>query len=620
MAIGYDPTQYTPAGSPAQSIEQWVADMAAQWTVAYANGSLDFDKYPVAFSNDFWATLGLPPLPQDSFGATKANPNNTINPGVHSGLLMFFNQIATNPASAAKAGFTVPELPSRGPIMDDKGRDHAFADAQNQAQNKNQLDQIALQNQGAMDRQNANNQFLGQQGDLERAHEMAVTNLEQSGMDRRQAEELANRMSIAQLQEAGQDSRNAARIAADLQMAAQTDATNRYGIDTNAAVQREDLAGRERIATGDRVSRETIAGADRAESARQFDMNLAEDRRQFNSTALLDLFDRGIELMKNPVDWVAYQYYMENLSIPLDALNYSAMASSLGAMPPTGPSELGAMRGGPAIVDGDFAAAQQVGVTPGFVSMQEAIQANPGNPSQPSAVAGQTTAEASATWGDMTQLQGELDKQRMTAINETMDPNNPIVQQIKQQYMSAGPTPMGGGQPTNSNPAASLPPVGGTTASLYTGAQSATPAAGSSTTAPMEQLIKQMAQNLGMDEAQLWKMSGAGSMTPAYSKDAIANAPVMQALRNGAQSMSQFRTALGPSTASPSAQATGPGLGLRGGQDMNAGLLLNNTPGNQGLIQGAVMADGHDWDTFAKQSLKASPVTQYETGVFGRRR
>ncbi len=620
MAIGYDPNQYSPAGSPAQSIEQWVADMAAQWTVAYANGSLDFDKYPVAFSNDFWATLGLPPLPQDSFGATKANPNNTINPGVHSGLLMFFNQIATNPASAAKAGFTVPELPSRGPVMDDKGRDHAFADAQNQAQNQNQLDQIALQNQGAMDRQNANNQFLGQQGDLERAHEMAVANLEQSGMDRRQAEELANRMSIAQLQEAGQDSRNAARIAADLQMAAATDATNRYGIDTNAAVQREDLAGRERIATGDRVSRETIAGADRAESARQFDMNLAEDRRQFNSTALLDLFDRGIELMKNPVDWVAYQYYMENLSIPLDALNYSAMASSLGAMPPTGPSELGAMRGGPAIVDGDFAAAQQVGVTPGFVSMQEAIQANPGNPSQPSAVAGQTTAEASSTWGDMTQLQGELDKQRMTAINETMDPNNPIVQQIKQQYMSAGPTPMGGGQTTNSNPAASLPPVGGTTASLYTGAQSATPAAGSSTTAPMEQLIKQMAQNLGMDEAQLWKMSGAGSMTPAYSKDAIANAPVMQALRNGAQSMSQFRTALGPSTASPSAQATGPGLGLRGGQDMNAGLLLNNSDANVGLIEGAIKADGHDWGTFARQSLKASPVTQYETGVFGRRR
>ena len=115
-------------------------------------------------------------------------------------------------------------------------------------------------------------------------------------------------------------------------------------------------------------------------------------------------------------------------------------------------------------------------------------------------------------------------------------------------------------------------------------------------------------------------MSGAGNMTPAYSKDQIANSPVIQALKNGADSMSQFHTGSAFGTASPTAASTGPGLGLRGGQDMNAQLLINNAEGTKGLIQGAVMADGHDWNTFAKQSLKASPISDYEVGAFGRRR
>lgn len=611
--IGYDPNQYNPAGAGTQTIEQWAAAQASQYTVAYANGNGDaFNQFPTAFSDAFWATLGLPPLPDESFGATKANPNNTINPGVYSGLHMFFMQLATNPASASAAGITVPQLPSGGPITDDLGRSHLYGAEQAGLDRQNSLDIVNAQNSGALQRDAANNAFAAQENAASRAQQMAIANLQEAGMNARSAAELANRMSIAQLQEAGESSRNAARIAADLQMNSLNNQTQRYGIDTNAAVAREDLAGRERIATGDRTSRETIAEKDRTESARQFDLNLGEDRRQFNATMLFELFGMGVELMKNPVDWLAYQYYLENLAIPMTAINSATVASGLGAVPPTGPSELGPMVGGPAIIDGDFAAAEAAGVQPGFVALSQALQQNPGQPSEWSA--GSTAGEAAQTWGDIGSIDAQLTQSRAAAAAETMDPSNPVVQQVQNQAFALGPTPSRSG---NAATDMSLPPLGSqpapTTNAIYSGEQ---------TNQPMEELIRGLAGQLGMNEADLWKMSGAGNMTPAYSKDAIANAPVMQAIRSGAKQMSQFRSApvSAGATASPSAQLTGPGLGLRGGQDLNAGLLINNTNGNKGLIQGAVMADGHDWDTFAQQSLKASPITAYDTGVFGRRR
>jgi hypothetical protein len=207
-----------------------------------------------------------------------------------------------------------------------------------------------------------------------------------------------------------------------------------------------------------------------------------------------------------------------------------------------------------------------------------------------------------------------------------MDPANPVAQQAMQGTVSAGaPVPSMQAQTGTTNSlTANLAPVPdmqstSTAGGIDTGMQTMS-GTQTQTQQPLEQLMKQLAGQLGMNEADLWKMSGAGNMTPAYSKEAIANAPVIQALKSGASQMSQFRTNTAPGTASPTAAATGPGLGLRGGQDLNANLLVNNTEGNKGLIQGAMMADGHYWPDAMAQSFKASPITQYDVGAFGRRR
>jgi len=612
--LGYDPANNSPAGAGIQTIEQWAAAKAAEYTVSYANGNPL--NPPEAFTNDYWATLGLPPLPPESAGATRANPNNTINPGVYSGLHMFFMQIASHPQNAASSGIVVPQLPSGGPVLSPTDQQNIFNATQGDLNRQNSIDQINAQNSGAMARDAANNAFAAGENAANRAQQMAIANLQEAGMNARNAADIAARMSIAQLQEAGESARNAARIAADLQMNTLNNETQRYGIDTNATVAREDLAGRERIATADRTSRETIAGADRAESARQFDLNIGEDRRQFNATMLFDLFEMGVNLVKNPVDWIAYQHYLENLSIPMTVLNAGTVATSMGAVPQSGPSELGPIVGGPGAIDGDFEAAQSVGATPGFMALSQALQQNPGTPD--SSFAGTTAGEMSAQWGDITKIDQMLTQSRAQAAAETMDPSNPLAVQAREQMFQLGPQSTTNAATSQVNTLPSLGAQPQTTNSIYSGSAES----GVAQNQPMEQLIRDLAGQLGMNEADLWKMSGAGNLTPAYSKDAIANAPVMQALRNGAQSMSQFRSAPvgATSTASPSAQLTGPGLGLRGGQDVNAGLLINNTAGNKGLIQGAVMADGHDWDTFAQQALKASPITQYDTGVFGRRR
>lgn len=609
--IGYNPAQYSPAGAGVQSLEQWIASMASQYTVIYANGGAMPGQ---AFSNETWASMGLPPLPPESRGATAQNPNNAINPGVYSGLHMFFTQVATHPENAQRAGITVPQLPSMGPVLDDLGRQQIFTATQNAANNQNNLDVVNAQNAGAMARDQAGYAFQGAENAADRAAQMAIANMQEAGMSARHAAEMANRMSIAQLQEAGESARNAARIAADIQMNSLNNETQRYGIDTNAAVAREDLAGRERIATADRTSREGIATADRQESARQFDLNLGEDRRQFNASMLFELFGMGVELMKNPVDWLAYQYYLENLSIPVTAINMGVMADAFGAVPQTGPSEVGPMVGGPAILDGDFEAAQATGVTPAFVALSQALTQNPGNPTEPGAE--QYTAPVTAQSYDIGSAEQMLAEAR-DGIARDMPEVAPLMGSASSAGAPAPQPPVGGTTNQANSMVANLPSVPGaqnpaTSSGIYTGQ--------GGQTQPMEELMRSLAQQLGMNEAELWKMSGAGNMTPAYSKEAIANAPVIQALKNGASSMSQFATQQAPSTASPTAAQTGLGLGLRGGQDLNAQLMINNTQGNKGLIQGAVMADGHDWDTFMQQALKASPISPYEVGAFGRRR
>lgn len=144
--------------------------------------------------------------------------------------------------------------------------------------------------------------------------------------------------------------------------------TSKYSVDTQAAT----------------------AAADRAEQARQFNQNLVEtqrefdlqrqdDRQQFTATLFSNLLDTATQWAKQPVDWVAHQFFMQNMGIPLTIAGFSSIANLLGAFPPSGPSAAGAVVGGPAVIDGNTTFAQNAGIpNAGFVAPQVAAQSNPG--------------------------------------------------------------------------------------------------------------------------------------------------------------------------------------------------------------------------------------------------
>jgi len=85
---------------------------------------------------------------------------------------------------------------------------------------------------------------------------------------------------------------------------------------------------------------------------RRFNLELAENRRQFNLALLKDYYMAGVELAKKPVDWIGYQYYLQNMGLPITLGNMVAAAYMFGAIPPSGPSVWGPVVGGPAIYDG----------------------------------------------------------------------------------------------------------------------------------------------------------------------------------------------------------------------------------------------------------------------------
>lgn len=503
---------------------------------------------------------------------------------------------------------------------------------------QSRLEIVKTQEAGASERQRTQIEFETAEGERARVHEAAIVNLQEAGMDRRQAEELASRLSITELQEAGQNARNAARIAADKEIATLQDATDRYGIETQAGVQREDIAARERIATGDRESRELIAGEDRAESARQFDFGLAEDRRQFNATMLFELFDRGIQLAKNPVDWIAHQYYMANLSVPLTALAASSSAALLGAIPPSGPSAAGPMTGGPGAMDGDTQLAQAAGTEARFVPLAEAIQMNPGDMSNPviaGLVAQQTGTQIDSEMG-LQNVQRMLSEQQMNLGRAGEIADNPVLRQAMEiaRQNFVGSPPQAPGQQPGTQPG--LPPLEGAHAAgqqpqqmpppsnsslaeggggIFTGADQTQ----AQTPNPQAELYRQLAETLGISPEDAQRLLPSHLLSGAYSQEAIANSPVMQALNTGAKSMSQFRTADQSGEKFGTIGALGTPVNFRSGQDVNANLLMGN-PSQVDQIRGVVEGTGQDWRDFQRQSFKAAPVSQYEIGAFGRRR
>lgn len=180
------------------------------------------------------------------------------------------------------------------------------------------------------------------------------------------------------------------------------------------ALERQAAADRlstEKIARENRESTERISLADRLEFARQFDLGEEQDRKEFNASFVKDLFDRGIELAKAPVDWLGYQYYLENLGIPINSLTMGSASSLMGAIPPTGPSEAGPMVGGPAVMDGDMALAQQVGAqNPGPMAVDMAVSQNPGGTTGFVTANGLTATDTVNNFGGMETVRAAWEK------------------------------------------------------------------------------------------------------------------------------------------------------------------------------------------------------------------
>jgi len=614
--------------------------MATSLTLRYLNGA---DMTEPEMADTYFQQNGIPMPPKSSFGSAARNPNNAQDPMVYNSMLA---------VAARMADTRGINLPSGGtPLSPD--------------------DQARIFNAGENEKDRANS------------------------------------MAIAGMQEAGATARNAA-----------TNASNERIAGLKAQVDRESIASNERIATADRASRENIANQDRAEKAREFDLGIAEDRRQFNSTMLFNLLDRGIQLMQKPVDWLGYQFYLQNMAIPLTSLNLSSVAVQLGAVPPSGPSAAGPVTGGPAVMDGDTSFAQQAGVqNPGFVSVQQAVQANPGTPTDPNL----QTFTAMATYPQMVQQAGgEQQLEALVAQGRTTElpqvlGDNPIVQdaivQSKQALAAVPPqtpmdrftqptpgmdsggsataiptvpgataepfnpapygslySPFGGGKmiggqatayqppqpPAQPQPAAipfgndnqthQIPQVPGATVTqggntggtsgVFTGPTQtgvATPTSNggvqvtqtSNTGASNPQgndLLGQLAAQLGIPVEQVRQLVPPNLLAGGYSVDTIMNTPVIKNLMNPNGPGFNFYRTNQDATKFNTIQAFGKPLGIRGGQDMNAGTFLQAPKSMQEMTQGTVEASGQYWPDVQEQMFRSSPLTNYEAGAFGKRR
>jgi len=496
--------------------------------------------------------------------------------------------------------------------------------------------------------------------------------------------------------------------------AAAADAANRLTVGmAQVAADNARTQSQERIARDDRTESARQFNLKFGEDQRQFDLNLGEDRRQFNATMAYNLLQTGVQLAAKPVDWVAHQYYMANLGIPLNFLNFNAAQSLFGAIPPTGPSAAGAVVGGPGAMDGDTQLAQMAGVSnPGFVSLTEAVTSNPGIAAQ---IPGSEFAASDATLtnianqaGGIQNVESQLASARMTELPATIG-DNPVVQaavQQSQQLASSTEAQIGQGTPVgpiaadSALPPAEAPPPAAPTGAYgkpltnvagawydgaaqpgmvqdfsqvvpqgvsapqtglrpSTGFESAgappIPAAtgtgmapadnrGPQTGAPTEQaatnfaptssgasglaainnpqgelLIQTLAAQLGVSADTIRSIVPTNLMAGGYSIDAIRNSPIVQSLAQHQDRLSGYRTAPAETEKFSQIQAFGIPLGIRSGQDINAGLLLKSNPDQQQMLQGAIEATGQYYPTALAQSLRSSPATSYGVGAFGRR-
>lgn len=688
MASPTMPTPFQQQLGP-QTRQQWIAMMTQSLVVRFINGE-DMTENQVS---DAWMQshgFNLDAL-HAAFGRGAGDPNAAVDP------VVWMAMSAAAGDLYSQSGLNLPDEPGSATDPNSQAAVNATSAANNAATNATSVANTAANNQNAIDVANIN----------------------------------------------GQTSRDVAGINAD---SAREVANIRAGVD------RETIASNERIASADRESRERIATADRIESARQFDLGLAEDRRQFNVSLLSDLLKTGAQLAANPVDWVAHQFFMSNMNIPLTALNIGASAMLFGALPPSGPSAAGPVIGGPGAMDGDLTLAQQVGATnPGFVSVTEAAQVFPGAGDQFGAgqyTSAVTVPRMAAQVGGPQQLDRMVDQGRVAELPQAVG-TNPVTEKavvesqrrmampIAPQPLTRGPQPAMPGQPSPlpdmgprtpkvrpETPFGARPMVtprgvqpetqpgsvvgngegtsmGGEGRGIFTGATATPPGTqvftgatggngqpewqvipeggtgpvpggtsfwarettgatggngqpewqvlpdgaagplppgqvpGGTTPAPTngtgaqapqgEQLLAALSNQTGIPIEQLRQLVPTNLLAGGYSPEVIAQMPVIQAIRNQSI-LPVFRTdpvAAGQRFGQIEAFGVPLGngdVGFRGGQDMNAGTYLKANASDQGMIEGAVRATGQYWPDVMEQSLRVSPVTNYEPGGFGRRR
>jgi hypothetical protein len=726
--LGYDPGAYAgPAtGGTIQTKEQWINYVSIALANQYYQGTAG-QNGEFYWADSFWAANGLGGAAEG--GDLKPEYGIANRNGMTSGMIDLKTQaLATVLYNQGGAPGLPPTagLKDLGPMLAESDRDR-IAQATIQAGVNATQSSIAAGNN---------------------ATDMAIANMQEAGASARLAQELASRMSIAQLQEAGESARNAARIAAELQMAEQSDATQRYGIDVGAAVNREDIAARERMSAADITSREKIAANQIAEQAREFDLGIAEDRRQFNTSALMQLLTQGVELSRRPVDWLAHQYWMNNMGIAVNQLNIMASAQLYGAIPPSGPSELGTVIGGPGAIDGDDSLAPG---TAGIVPVSEAVQQNPGDANQyfPDLKTSPSTyQELQQEYGDVDRMVAQSQAEAIPATSAA--PDSPVVQSMTQQAATQlaqapaapvgpsqldprtveplgpatppvppqattkpvldpstvaqlgparPPVPPGGamtepgympGQLAPSTRAgvntgnltdayqnalgtgAPVPPAPmpastgvmpgydaatgqlappappslpglpatnttpGDTGGIYTGPNSQAASTATGAVAPAaavpgptptnteggySAIIQAIATALGLTPEQVMQMFPNGVLPGQYDDAAIQNSPTLRSLREGWEGMSSYNTgATGGRDFTQAPGVPGASTGLRGGQDVNAGLFLRALPSQREQMQGAIEAQGQYWPDFMEQMQRSSPISDVPVGVAGRRR
>jgi len=627
-------------------MDEWIATHAISWTVNYQNG-VDSPFANNFFASDTFNSRGLTTIDPSSYatGGGSALDPHTYGAFAQAAAYAFNNWDSLSPEE--QAAFLNPVGPDGKPLQNIPYVDPGLAiDSYNSVSGR-----IAAEAQAEKDRAQGQAALISANA---------------------QAADAANRLTIGMAQVAADRERTAATVG---------------------------------IANADRAENARQFNKSFGEQVRQFDLSIAEERRQFNGTMALNILQVGVQLAKNPVDWVAHQFYMQNLNIPLSFVNMTAAANMMGAIPPSGPSAAGPVVGGPAAMDGDTQLAESVGAQAGFVPLTEAVSANPGYASQgpqtmswlgtdataanieasePGGIQGVDQQLAAARVEELPQAIGvnpvttqalQSSTQALTGTNQIVtgpiaadgtgapapvpepaappvptgayglpltknsagqwqdgpevdlaNPVNPLM--TRQRTAQAGAT---SNAPTASTPVAAATQNTGPFTGAPTEAAANTPIPASTGATAMasavnpqgDMLIQTLAAQLGMDVNTLRNLIPTNLQAGGYSTEVIANSPVIQALVNQRDRLSGARTAdptaLGGERFSEIG-AFGIPLGIRSGQDINAGLLLKSNPDQQQMIQGAVEGTGQYFPTAVAQSLRASPVTQYAVGAFGRRR